>query len=46
MSENRFLTHEEFEAIQDKGSSPDSEPTFGEVVQARLGRRDILRGML
>ncbi|MBJ7415347.1 MAG: PhoX family phosphatase, partial [Niveispirillum sp.] len=46
MSENRFLTHEEFEAIQDKGASPDSEPTFGEVVQARLGRRDILRGML
>lgn len=46
MSETRFLTHEEFEAIQDKGASPDTEPTFGEVVQQRLGRRDILRGML
>lgn len=46
MSDQHFLTHEEFEAIQDKGSSPESEPTFGEVVQQRLGRRDILRGML
>ncbi|MFY8092531.1 MAG: PhoX family protein [Niveispirillum sp.] len=46
MSDQHFLTHEEFEAIQDKGASPDSEPTFGEVVQQRLGRRDILRGML
>lgn len=46
MTDTPFLTHAEFEAIQDQGRSPESVPTFGEVVQQRLGRRDILRGML
>lgn len=36
----------EFDALQDLPASPDGEPTFGEVVQQRLGRREILRGML
>lgn len=40
------ITFEEFEAVQNRASSPENEPTFGEVVQQRLGRRDILRGIL
>lgn len=40
------ITLEEFEDIQNRASSPESEPTFGEVVQERLGRRNILRGLL
>lgn len=46
MSENHFLTHDEFEAVQDRGTSPETEPTLGDIVQQRLGRREIMRGML
>lgn len=46
MSANTSLTFEEFEALQDRGTSPESEPSFGDVVQQRLGRRDILRGLV
>lgn len=41
-----LITHEEFEAAQDRPASPADAPTIGEVVQRRLGRRDILRGAL
>lgn len=46
MTEPRLLSYDEFEAVQDRAASPADAPTFGDVVQQRLGRRDILRGML
>ncbi|HYE50756.1 MAG TPA: PhoX family phosphatase [Azospirillaceae bacterium] len=39
-------TDAEFDALQDRATSPDSGPTFGEVLQRRMGRRDVLRGAL
>ncbi|HYC02374.1 MAG TPA: PhoX family phosphatase [Azospirillaceae bacterium] len=40
------LTAAEFDARQDLATSPDSTPTFGEIVERRFGRRDLLRGLL
>ena len=39
------LTHDAFDATQDRPLSPAAAPTIGDVVQRRLGRRDILRGL-
>jgi uncharacterized protein len=41
-----LLTEAEFEALQNTASSPDTEPTIGEVIQQRLGRREVVRGLL
>ncbi|ACI97696.1 PhoX family protein [Rhodospirillum centenum] len=40
------LSADEFEDRADLPSSPDTTPTFGEVLQRRFGRRELLRGAL
>lgn len=42
----KSLSYDEFHDLQDQAVSPDAAPTFGEVLQRRHGRRDILRGVL
>ncbi|MEX2629976.1 MAG: PhoX family phosphatase [Tistlia sp.] len=37
---------EAYEASEDVGSNASANPTIGDVVNARFGRRDVLRGML
>jgi hypothetical protein len=37
---------EAYELSQDRGVNPSREPTLGDVVNARLGRRGMMRGML
>ncbi|WP_029006818.1 PhoX family protein [Azospirillum halopraeferens] len=39
----KYLT---FEAGEDIGSNPTTNPTLGDVINARFGRRDLMRGML
>ncbi|KAA0688750.1 PhoX family protein [Azospirillum brasilense] len=39
----KYLT---FEGREDIGSNPSENPTMGDVINARLGRRDLMRGML
>ncbi|GAA4251940.1 DUF839 domain-containing protein [Azospirillum formosense] len=39
----KYLT---FEGREDIGSNPSENPTMGDVINARLGRRDMMRGML
>ncbi|UKJ72432.1 PhoX family protein [Azospirillum brasilense] len=39
----KYLT---FEGREDIGSNPSENPTMGDVINARLGRRDMVRGML
>lgn len=39
----KYLT---FEGREDIGSNPTDNPTMGEVIGARFGRRDLMRGML
>lgn len=39
----KYLT---FEAREDIGSNPSDNPTMGDVITARFGRRDMMRGML
>jgi len=45
-SQRTIISQEEFEESQNRGLSPSDRPTFGEVLQRRMGRRDILRGVL
>ena len=37
---------EAFEAADDIPTNQSTEPTFGDVVNARFGRREVLRGAL
>lgn len=39
----KYLT---FEGREDIGSNPSQNPTMGDVINVRLGRRDMMRGML
>ncbi len=39
----KYLT---FEGREDIGSNPTDNPTMGDVITARFGRRDLMRGML
>ncbi|MBP2310796.1 PhoX family protein [Azospirillum soli] len=39
----KYLT---FEAREDIGSNPSDNPTMGDVINARFGRREMMRGML
>ena len=39
----KYLT---FETREDIGSNPSDNPTMGDVINARFGRRDMMRGML
>ena len=37
---------EAFEASEDVGRNPTDSPTMGDIIAARFGRRDMLRGSL
>ncbi|MGQ9368514.1 PhoX family protein [Azospirillum sp. A39] len=39
----KYLT---FEATEDNGTNATGNPTLGDVINARFGRRDVVRGML
>ncbi len=39
-----LLRSQRYELSEDAGTNPTSNPTMGEIIAARLSRRDIMRG--
>ncbi len=46
MSQDIRNTSQRAEDAEDRGSSPATGPTLGDIVAARFGRRDLMKGLL